>query len=1045
MNASDCLGSSRFGRPLTSTRWVTRLRGFSGWVGFALGLAVAGGITLAPGATWASFHFMQIEQAIGGVDGDTSAQAVQLRMRAVGQNQMQFSRLVVWDASGSNPIVLVAPAAPVPGGAQGDRVLIASANFANNTNPPAVPDYVMANAIPAAYLDAGSLTFENAAGTIVYWRVSWGGALYTGSTTGSTTNDLDGEFGPPVNGALPSTGVEALQFQGAANALSTANALDYALTAAAAVFTNNAGSAFTVEAPSPTAFYHGIANTPLGQAQLSVPPKAIPTIQGHEHLVVSNIGSSGDDGVCIQVGASDGGLIEWLALPNPTTLDDGYSVFLDAIGIAGGVGGQNIGSVSAVDIGSSAQLSADYSALGATTHRLEFYDDGNLVQVVEGYSGTVDVSLMPNACEYVTTRVPNPLPSFPPTFVGPFHPSPGFAWHWDANVDFTVTGLPAFSGDAVHMLAGASGDGLFMEQLDLRVADPSRVGGTLTLADEALRIFARKHRGKGGGNIECAPPSVAAPQIQRSSNNTCLTVSNIGASGDDGVSLDVNPNEIEVGMRFVSLDLQGAPGPGSLLRLSADATILGAPGQPVGEASFTGAAAGAQASADFNITGSSTARLELYLAGQLVFSQGGLASAVDVPADWPDGGCAFFDPSASVLGFGWVWDTSINVTIPGGPTILADEVRLLTENLTFNYDKIDAVHGHGVTPSGELLLLRETVTVDGVPSSGWLSAASIGFATLDYSTDDRLVVSNIGASGDDGVCVEVDPSLDLFRTDWAPLGDMTDFPDGTFAVAATGLLSGDGSSRDLGAIDFDNGASPTGIELRTDYSSIGAQQVRVIVIDDNVNVADFNIADGLVAELPEWPDGVGIEPVNYGGGPALSYWVDPGDNVLVDFLNAGPMKAGGSLHEINMKIQADLLRLIALDASAPLEAVHTFGIGGTLDIPRLILTRQGADHPTDVLPNLPRFTVLHPSVPNPFNPRTMISFELARPGNATLQVFSPQGRLVATLFRGYADAGLRTFVWSGIDSGGRRVASGTYFVRLDSLDGVASQKVTLLK
>jgi hypothetical protein len=33
-----------------------------------------------------SFHLMQIEQVIGGVNGDTSAQAIQLRMRAAGEN-----------------------------------------------------------------------------------------------------------------------------------------------------------------------------------------------------------------------------------------------------------------------------------------------------------------------------------------------------------------------------------------------------------------------------------------------------------------------------------------------------------------------------------------------------------------------------------------------------------------------------------------------------------------------------------------------------------------------------------------------------------------------------------------------------------------------------------------------------------------------------------------------------------------------------------------------------------------------------------------------
>lgn len=127
----------------------------------------------------------------------------------------------------------------------GVRVLIASANFAGHTSPAAVPDFTLTNLIPASYLVAGTLTFEDNFGT-VYWRLSWGGASYTGPTTGSITNDADGNFGPPSPSALPSSGGLALRFLGTASALSTRNSTDYALTPGNATFTNNAGSSFTV-------------------------------------------------------------------------------------------------------------------------------------------------------------------------------------------------------------------------------------------------------------------------------------------------------------------------------------------------------------------------------------------------------------------------------------------------------------------------------------------------------------------------------------------------------------------------------------------------------------------------------------------------------------------------------------------------------------------------------------------------------------------------------------------------------------------------------
>ena len=54
----------------------------------------------------ASFHLMQIEQVIGGVNGDTTAQAVQLRMRSTGENFVTGCQLIAFDAAGNNPITL---------------------------------------------------------------------------------------------------------------------------------------------------------------------------------------------------------------------------------------------------------------------------------------------------------------------------------------------------------------------------------------------------------------------------------------------------------------------------------------------------------------------------------------------------------------------------------------------------------------------------------------------------------------------------------------------------------------------------------------------------------------------------------------------------------------------------------------------------------------------------------------------------------------------------------------------------------------------------
>lgn len=193
----------------------------------------------------ASFYFMQIEQVIGGVDGDTSAQAIQLRMRFPGDGSLPLARLRAWDADGANPVTLIDFDDNVPSNQLASRILVTSASFLDYTAPALTADFTLTNTIPEAYLAAGRITYEGDDAT-VYWSLSFGGDAYTGPTIGSSFNDADGEFGPAFAGPLPSTDLDALLFQGTATQMSTSNAEDYALTSGPAVFTSNLGTSAPV-------------------------------------------------------------------------------------------------------------------------------------------------------------------------------------------------------------------------------------------------------------------------------------------------------------------------------------------------------------------------------------------------------------------------------------------------------------------------------------------------------------------------------------------------------------------------------------------------------------------------------------------------------------------------------------------------------------------------------------------------------------------------------------------------------------------------------
>jgi hypothetical protein len=71
------------------------------------------------------------------------------------------------------------------------------------------------------------------------------------------------------------------------------------------------------------------------------------------------------------------------------------------------------------------------------------------------------------------------------------------------------------------------------------------------------------------------------------------------------------------------------------------------------------------------------------------------------------------------------------------------------------------------------------------------------------------------------------------------------------------------------------------------------------------------------------------------------------------------------------------------------------------------------------------------AAPNPFNPRTTLSFELPAAGPARLAVFDPAGRLVRVLVDGHLPAGPHSVVWDGCDRSGREVGSGVYLARVE--------------
>ena len=84
---------------------------------------------------------------------------------------------------------------------------------------------------------------------------------------------------------------------------------------------------------------------------------------------------------------------------------------------------------------------------------------------------------------------------------------------------------------------------------------------------------------------------------------------------------------------------------------------------------------------------------------------------------------------------------------------------------------------------------------------------------------------------------------------------------------------------------------------------------------------------------------------------------------------------------------------------------------------------------------LPEGFALGANYPNPFNPATIIPYELATTSPVKLEVFNTLGQRMATLVDGNQEAGSYQAQWDGTDAAGQAAAAGLYFYRL-MVDGV---------
>jgi hypothetical protein len=159
----------------------------------------------------------------------------------------------------------------------------------------------------------------------------------------------------------------------------------------------------------------------------------------------------------------------------------------------------------------------------------------------------------------------------------------------------------------------------------------------------------------------------------------------------------------------------------------------------------------------------------------------------------------------------------------------------------------------------------------------------------------------------------------------------------------------------------------------------------------------------------------------------------------VAFLMIYSNEAGGE--EVSFRaFDADAALVYEIDESI---RSGTDAVEGTVLEP--LVLNAGAVHEEEET-EIPTAFGLAQNFPNPFNPATVISYDVpSGGGQVSIRIYDVGGRLIRTLVDGNETAGRKSVAWHGLDNRGNSVATGVYFYQMKAPGFEKTRKMVLLK